>query len=376
MNRLLRRGLAAAAVELGSALVLGALLCRRRRLRALGKSLLFAGTAAACSASGAHSDGQGAGSDSGATLSSGDGSSSGGTEAMDGAPATDALASDEDAGSPLESGLPEGSASMVPPGYAGTPFKTLTIPGTIFLSDYDTGGPGVAYCHSPTATGAACADGIKNPPDWCCTGRGCNQEGPACPAYRTGADNAGLSHMNTAEPDDYPDGTPVSPYFPYLSYSATGEWSKYTVQVAQAGTYSVGGLMAAPRPPQNLTPTVSLDFGSGVTTGIFTVPSSECGSPDPGCTEGYHVWQTDDAVASVTFPAPGTYVMTFTLASSFLNPRVLHVHENVRQREPKRSSSRSRKCETHGYAHVTCRRFGASARDKRLDPKSFIVRRS
>ena len=57
--------------------------------------------------------------------------------------------------------------------------------------------------------------------------------------------------------------------------------------------------MAAPRPPENLTPTVSLDFGSGATTGIFTVPSSECGSPDPGCTEGYHVWQTDDAMARV-----------------------------------------------------------------------------
>jgi hypothetical protein len=209
---------------------------------------------------------------------------------------------------------------MVPAGYTGMPFKTLAIPGTIHLSDYDTGGPGVAYCHAPGATGPACANGIKNPPDWCCTTRGCNQQAPVCPPYRVGADNAGLSHMNTAEPDDYPNGMPVSPYFPYLSYSVTGEWFRYTVVVLEAGTYSIGGLMAAPRPPQNQAPTVSLDFGGGITTGVFTVPSSLCGNPDPGCTEGYHVWQLDADMATVTIPAPGAYVMTFTLVSSYLNP--------------------------------------------------------
>lgn len=208
---------------------------------------------------------------------------------------------------------------MVPAGYVGTPFKPLTIPGTIYSSDYDTGGPGVAYCHAPGATGAACANGRKLT-DWCCTTRLCTQTAPVCPPYRTGDDNGGLSHMNTGEPDDYPDGMPVSPYFPYLSYSVTGEWFKYTVQAREAGTYSVGGLMAAPRPPQNQAPTILLDFGGGVTTGVFTVPSSMCGNPDPGCTEGYHVWQMDNAMATVTIPAPGTYVMTFTLVSSFLNP--------------------------------------------------------
>ena len=69
---------------------------------------------------------------------------------------------------------------------------------------------------------------------------------------------------------------------------------------------------------------MSLDFGTvngtDITTGTFTVPSSICGTPDPGCTEGYHVWQTDNNMATVTFPAPGTYVMTFNLVSSYLNP--------------------------------------------------------
>jgi hypothetical protein len=154
-----------------------------------------------------------------------------------------------------------------------------------------------------------------------------------CAPYRTGTpcvqgsnaagncpDNAGLSHMNPGEPDDDPSGTPVTPYFPYLSYSVTGEWFKYTVQVMAAGTYSVSGLDATPRPDQNAAVTVNLDFGGGVTTGNFIVPPSLCGNPDPGCTEGYHVWQMNKNMATVTFPAPGTYVMTFNLVTSFFNP--------------------------------------------------------
>jgi hypothetical protein len=272
------------------------------------------GSASSSGGSGSTSSGGSTGGSGGST-----GSSGGTSGSSSGAPSSSTSGSASDGGD-LDGSLPEGSANKVPAGYTGTPFKALTIPGTIYLADYDTGGPGVAFCHAPGATGAACGNGIKNPPDWCCTGRGCDQQAPVCPPYRTGTDNAGLSHMNTAEPDDTPSGMPVSPYFPYLSYSVTGEWFKYTVQVLEAGTYSISGLMAAPRPPQNQAPTVSLDFGGGVTTGTFTVPSSLCGNPDPGCTEGYHVWQMDNDLATVMIPAAGTYVMTFTLVSSFLNP--------------------------------------------------------
>jgi hypothetical protein len=219
----------------------------------------------------------------------------------------------------------DGGVNMVPPGYNGTPFVVLQIPGMIHMSDYDRGGATVAYCHAPAGTTgfAACASAKMN--DWCCgPGKLCDQRNqPAiCPIYRPDSDNAGLSHMNDAEPDQTPSGALYMPRHAYLSYSVTGEWLKYTVQVTQAATYSVGGVMGAPRPPQNAAPTISLDFGGGVTTGTFTVPSSMC---DPGarCTEGYHVWQTDNNMAKVTFPAAGSYVMTFTLVSSFFNPEYL-----------------------------------------------------
>jgi hypothetical protein len=243
---------------------------------------------------------------------------------------------DDDAGGP-ETGtivLSDAGINAVPAGYAGKPFTvpaghSMTIPGTIHLADYDLGGVGNIFCHTNVMPPTAAACGGFNFDDWRPAGTPIYRPVPAgdksgtCNAAACD-DNAGLCHMNTGEPDDDPTGKPIVPADVYPCYTATGEWIKYTVQVLEPGTYSVGGLMGAPRPPQNDTPTVSLDFGmvdgNDITTGTFTVPSSICGNPDPGCTEGYHVWQTDNNMATVTFPAPGTYVMTFNLVSSYLNP--------------------------------------------------------
>jgi hypothetical protein len=135
-------------------------------------------------------------------------------------------------------------------------------------------------------------------------------------------DNGGLCHMNTREPDDDPTGKPITPADVYPCYTATGEWINVTVQVTTSGTFNINGLMGAPREPQNADPHVQLDFHSAngcVSTGDFAIPPSVCGTPDPGCTEGYHVWQTDDNLSQITLAA-GTYVMTFNLTMSYLNP--------------------------------------------------------
>jgi len=204
--------------------------------------------------------------------------------------------------------------------YGGTPFKNLTIPGQIYWRDYDLGGPAVAFCHHPkVTTPAECAQGVKLD-DWCCTSVRCDQrKSPTCPPYRPDADNAGLSHMNNGEPDIDPAGKLIEPQEGYISYTVTGEWLKFTVNVSVAGTYNISGVTAAPRPDQDPNPKISLDFGQGVSTGIFTVPPSVC---DPGvrCTEGYHVWQTNLNMAQVKIPTAGTYVMTFTLVDSYFNP--------------------------------------------------------
>jgi hypothetical protein len=224
-----------------------------------------------------------------------------------------------DDGANAATGANAAPQNCVPAGYTGTPFKALTIPGTIHLVDYDKGGVGVAFCHGAGTTPATCGGAKLN--DWCCTSVRCDQRAdPVCPPYRADADNAGLSMMNEGEPDQDPTGKSIVPFEPYISYTNTGEWLKLTVQVTQAGTYTISGLMAAPVPPQNETPQVSLDFGCGVTTGVFTVPSSVCTPTATRCTEGYHVWAMDQNLAEVTFPAPGTYLMTWTLVKSFMNP--------------------------------------------------------
>jgi hypothetical protein len=246
----------------------------------------------------------------------------------------------------------DGGVNMIPAAYTGTPFAQNVIPGFIYVANYDKGGPGVAYCHSTTATTpTTCANGLHLT-DWCCsnsnpqmTGARCDQRNQAkgpCPLYRPDNDNAGLSHMNLGEVDTYaangptwvagPNGptltgpmvtvgTPV-PQHPdmttqddtYLSYSNTGEWQKYTVEVHSAGTYSIGALMATP-PNSKAT----FDFGGGITSGAIALPASPV-SAACKCLEAYHAWYNSMNIGTVTFPAAGTYLMTLTLNAGTYNP--------------------------------------------------------
>jgi hypothetical protein len=288
------------------------------------------GTAGAAGGGAAGSGGSGAsGTGAGGTAGSGSGGSGGG-----------GVSGNLDAGTSFDGNFPDGG-NFVPAGYTGTPFKTLTIPGFIYAADYDKGGAGVGFCHSSGVTGvAACAGGIKLN-DWCCgNNKGCDErtQPAVCPIYRMDADNAGLSHMNTAEPDNYaasgptwmdgPNGptltgpaavvmSPVPQHANtttvddvYISYMHTGQWSQYTVHVLAAGTYKIGGLLGTPGGV-----TISFDFGNGVTSGTVTVPPS----PTPQ-TEAYHEWYIVSGMGQVTFPAAGTYLMRFSLLTQQFNP--------------------------------------------------------
>jgi hypothetical protein len=267
-----------------------------------------------------------------------------------GASAGNGGASGSDAGVSVD--VPPGG-SFVPAGYTGTPFKTLTIPGIIYAADYDKGFSGVAFCRVGAAvppTPATC--GTPKFDDWCCGANNarCDQRGQAaCPIYRqdsndpTMNDNAGISHMNGGEPDNWAatgptwvvgvDGNPTLtgptgtvrtpvPYHTdmttdedvYISYMFTGQWQDYTVQVMAAGTYAIGGVMGTPPGTQ-----ITLDFGTvggtKVTSGIINVPPS----PTPQ-TEAYHEWFNVSDMGTVTFPAAGTYLMRFTLVAQQFNP--------------------------------------------------------
>ena len=303
-------------------------------------------------ATGMSSSGAGSGASSGTAAS---GVASGAATGIASGSGDGGASSGGDGGSlDLDAGLPAGAVNMVPAGYMGTPFARNPIPGFVYIANYDKGGPGVAFCHTAGGMGAACTAGI-NIKDWCCsdcnammTGARCNdldQHLGVCPVYRMDAENAGLSHMNLGEVDTFSTAGPTwvpGPNGPtltgpnvavgdpvpqhanattaddtYLSYTKTGQWQKYTVEVLSAGMYSIGGLIGAPGGAG-----ITLDFGNGITSGAIKLPTSPVTAACK-CLESFHAWTNMSKLGTVTFAQAGIYVMTFTISGGLSNPLYL-----------------------------------------------------
>jgi hypothetical protein len=127
-------------------------------------------------------------------------------------------------------------------------------------------------------------------------------------------DNVGVCRMNPNKPDKI-DKTNLAPaedtYLCYTSMPTPGTWTKYTVYVAQAGTYAIGGLMAVPQGGA-----MNVSFGGTITTGDVKLPVQ---SPVDVCGGGeyYHCWIPRQNLATVTFTAAGTYLMTLAQPGRF-----------------------------------------------------------
>jgi hypothetical protein len=130
--------------------------------------------------------------------------------------------------------------------YGGTP---AAVPGTVQAANYDTGGQGVAY-NVTSVNGSANSyrsDGVDLE---ACTDTGCGYD---------------------------------------LGWTATGQWFKYTVNVATAGTYTVSLRLAS---PYGITDGLHIANAAGTNlSGAIAVPN----------TGGYQNWAT--VTASVTLPA-------------------------------------------------------------------------
>jgi lysophospholipase L1-like esterase len=136
--------------------------------------------------------------------------------------------------------------------FGGTP---AAVPGTVQAANYDTGGQGVAYnVTSVNGTGTS---------------------------YRSD----GVDLETTADTQDTtPAGGPYD-----LGWTAIGQWFKYTVDVAAAGTYTVSLRLASP---------------NGVTDGLHIASSSGAslsGNINVPATGGWQDWAT--VTTSVTLPA-------------------------------------------------------------------------
>jgi hypothetical protein len=209
------------------------------------------------------------------------------------------------AGGALGSG---GSVNNVPADYKGTPFATLQIPGKINACDYDRGGAGVAWCHDMGNCGAGTVTG-----DYPAGSGVYRSPMPANAKLCSGAacdDNVGVCRMNPSKPDNTINGQAMPSSDTYLCYSVAGEWTKYTVIVAQAGTYSVAGTMAVPQGGG-----FNLSFGGNITTGNISLAITP--TTNSGSGENYHSWDTRSNLATVTFPAAGSYLMTLTQVGRF-----------------------------------------------------------
>jgi endonuclease/exonuclease/phosphatase family metal-dependent hydrolase len=147
---------------------------------------------------------------------------------------------------------PPPSGSLSP--YKGTPFA---LPGTVSAADFDNGGQGVAYSD--------------------------DSSGNAGSAYRqTDVDLQGAS---------------IGGY--NVGWTSAGEWLKYSVGVASAGTYNVSVRVAA-------TAANSMQVTVGGSTGTFAVPN----------TGGWQSWTT------VTVPlalSAGQQVMTVRFSTGGVN---------------------------------------------------------
>jgi hypothetical protein len=122
-------------------------------------------------------------------------------------------------------------------------------------------------------------------------------------------DNVGVCRMNPSKPDNTINGQPMPATDTYLCYSVAGEWTKYTVHVAEAGTYSIGCVMGVQQPGAGF----NLSFGQNISSGNIAVTATPTANSGSG--EGFHSWDDRKNLGTVSFPAAGSYVMTFTQVS-------------------------------------------------------------
>jgi uncharacterized protein involved in high-affinity Fe2+ transport len=144
--------------------------------------------------------------------------------------------------------------------YGGT---AAAVPGTVQAANYDTGGQGVGYDVSSV------------------NGGGNGYRGDGVDLETTGDT---LDTTGTGAPYD-------------LGWTGAGQWTKYTVNVATPGTYTVSLRLAS---PTGQTDALHIDNSSGLNV------SGDINAPDTG---GWQTWQTVTANVNLPFAGPQTLTL-------------------------------------------------------------------
>jgi len=141
--------------------------------------------------------------------------------------------------------------------YQGKPWekKAQLIPGRIQCELYDTGGEGISYHDSDSVNNGS---GKLNPAN-----------GDFYNEFRM-HEGVDISYTKTNGTDD----NPYNDIMPemnqlYVGWTVPGEWIKYTVNVSETGTYSIGLMYSA-----NGDGEIEIVAADSVTTGIMKVLST------------------------------------------------------------------------------------------------------
>ena len=181
--------------------------------------------------------------------------------------------------------------------YQGTPYHdeqypggTQQIPGKIMCSYYDMGGEGVAYHDSDAVNHGS---GELNPID-----------GSYLHSFRVdeGVDTSYVKYKDTIDNSPYNLVQPEENML-YVGWTVPGEWTKYTVTVAEAGIYTVDLLYTSFQGGA-----VSIAIDDEDVTGPIAITSTYR-EEDPIDWRQYHHWNIAQSMAEITLTA-GQHTLT------------------------------------------------------------------
>jgi hypothetical protein len=193
------------------------------------------------------------------------------------------------------------AVSNIPAGYGGKPFADekykggpQKVPGTVMCAYYDTGGEGVAY-HDTTAKNLG--SGGLNPLDGDYLNEFRHDEGvdTSYTKYSIGADN---SAYNIVTPPDK---------LLYVGWTEPGEWFNLTVDVAEAGVYTVDILYTSNRGGE-----ISFDINGKAGDPIKIATTND--PADPVAWRQWHHWNLAKRAVELRLPK-GKNLLTLHIVS-------------------------------------------------------------
>jgi hypothetical protein len=172
--------------------------------------------------------------------------------------------------------------------YKGTPYsdkiyigKTQTIPGKLQCEYYDFGGEGIAYHDSDTINSGS--------------GRLNTADGSYLNEFRM-KESVDISFTKFRDPaidnNNYNLVEPAKDQF-YVGWTAPGEWTKYTVKVAEAGNYQIGIMYTSYK-----TGEISLSVNDMDATGSIVIPTTFV-EADSITWRQWHHWNYIDSIAQI-----------------------------------------------------------------------------